>query len=208
MRLFFLFLLLISLVNCKDCTANDEALKVSTSAVQHSAVAIDTLEVFKKELVLNQLEGVWYYKNEPYNGFSVKLYSNGTTEERMGFYNGKRQGITQRWSPKGSLQSEREYHQNKLVGTYKTWWENGELAQESHYVDGIQQGTEKQWHPNGQLAKLRKIENGTEQGMQQAWLKNGDLYVNYEAKNGRVFGLRRSNSCYKLEDETIIRTKK
>jgi len=41
--------------------------------------------------------------------------------------------------------------------------------------------------------------------MQKAWLKNGTLYVNYEAKNGRVFGMRRANSCYKLEDETILR---
>ena len=41
--------------------------------------------------------------------------------------------------------------------------------------------------------------------MQKAWLKNGKLYVNYEAKNGRIFGMRRANACYKLEDEIIIR---
>ena len=60
----------------------------------------------------------------------------------------------------------------------------------------------------GQIAKLRNLVDGKERGVQKAWLANGKLYVNYEAKNGRVFGMRRANSCYKLEDEVIIRNKR
>ncbi len=44
-------------------------------------------------------------------------------------------------------------------------------------------------------------------GLQQAWLKNEKMYVNYEAKNGRIFGMRRANSCYKLENEDVVLSK-
>ena len=46
---------------------------------------------------------------------------------------------------------------------------------------------------------------GKEEGLQKAWLPNGTLYVNYEAKNGRIFGMLRANSCYKLENEVVVR---
>ena len=167
--------------------------------------SIENIELSKEQLDLNQLEGVWYYNNEPFNGYSVKFHTNGSLGERLGFYNGKREGVARRWSENGVLRTEYYYDQNRLTGVYKTWWENGALSQESHYINGIKQGVEQKWFPTGQLAKLRRLVDGREEGIQQAWLDNGKLYVNYEAKNGRIFGMRRANSCYKLEDEVIIR---
>ena len=69
------------------------------------------------------------------------------------------------------------------------------------------QGVSKEWFSNGQLSKLRNLVDGKENGFQKAWLQNGKLYVNYEAKNGRIFGMRRANSCVRLEDEVVIRKK-
>ena len=100
-----------------------------------------------------------------------------------------------------------KYKNNRLTGEYKTWWENDTLASLSYYKNGLTQGEEKKWYSTGQLAKLRKLVDGKEHGFQKAWLVNGKLYINYEAKNGRIFGMRRANSCYKLEDEVIIRKK-
>ena len=57
------------------------------------------------------------------------------------------------------------------------------------------------------MFKLRNFADGKEHGFQKAWLANGKLYVNYEAKNGRIFGMRRANSCVRLEDEVVIRKK-
>jgi antitoxin component YwqK of YwqJK toxin-antitoxin module len=45
---------------------------------------------------------------------------------------------------------------------------------------------------------------GKEAGMQRAWRQNGKIYNNYEVKNGRIFGLKRANLCYGLDDEKII----
>ncbi len=33
--------------------------------------------------------------------------------------------------------------------------------------------------------------------------ENGKLYANYEAIDGRVYGLKRANLCFDLNDETI-----
>ncbi|RTE55250.1 hypothetical protein EHW67_01405 [Arenibacter aquaticus] len=196
-----LLLLLVTallLLNCKEATAVKREVK--------KAIVIDSVEVPKQDLILNQNEGKWYYKNQPYNGYSVKFHSNGTLAERLGFLNGKREGVARRWSEKGVLRIESTYHQNKLVGVYRSWWENGVLAEESHYVKGLKDGEEKQWYATGQLSKVRQLVAGKEEGLQKAWLPNGKLYVNYEAKNGRIFGMLRANSCYKLEDEVVIRS--
>ena len=161
---------------------------------------------FKEELTLNQLEGTWYYKNSPYDGYSIALHENGTLAEKVGFIKGKREGEAQKWSEAGVLRVAYHYKNNRLEGSYKSWWENGQLAQDANYVNGNMNGVEKKWYPDGQLAKERQLLNGKEEGLQKAWLQNGTLYVNYEAKNGRIFGLRRANSCYQLEDEVVIKS--
>ncbi len=168
-------------------------------------VVIKAVEVNKDELILNQVEGIWYYNEEPYNGYALRFHANDTLGERIGFYNGKREGVARQWSPYGVLRVESHYRNNRLSGVYKSWWENGELSRESHYEKGLLNGLEKQWYSNGQLSKLRHIVDGKEEGIQKGWLENGKLYVNYEAKNGRIYGMRRANSCYKLEDEVVIK---
>lgn len=190
--------------NCKQAS-NNASSNGGVVFDENTSIVIDSMEVAKSQLVLNQLEGTWYFNSKPYNGYSLKFYANGGLEERLGFYEGKRQGIAKRWSESGVLRVESYYHQNKLVGDYKSWWENGVLAEASFYENGLKQGEEKQWYDSGQLSKLRRLVDGNENGMQQAWLKNGTLYINYEAKNGRVFGLLRSNLCYQLENEVVIK---
>ncbi|MDF4203007.1 toxin-antitoxin system YwqK family antitoxin [Maribacter sp. SA7] len=194
----FVFLLFISLSGCKHTTEKSQSNK--------EQLVIENVTKFKDELELNQLEGTWYYKNSPYDGYSLVLHENGQLAEKVGFIDGKRQGVAQRFSTTGALRVEYHYKDNRLEGSYKTWWKNGQLAQEASYVNGKIHGVEKKWYTDGQLAKERQLVNGKEEGLQKAWLQNGTLYVNYEAKNGRIFGLRRANSCYQLEDETVVRS--
>ena len=196
------FFSLMILVGCNKSTADKKAVVIE------SPLVIKDVEVLKTDLILNQIEGRWYYKNKPYFGYSVKYHLNDTLAERLGFVNGKREGIARTWSDKGVLRVASYYKNNRLDSVYKTWWDNSVLSSEAHYENGIKQGSEKEWYPTGQLAKHRQLVNGKESGLQQAWLQNGTLYVNYEAKNGRVFGLKRANSCYKLENEVIKKDKK
>ena len=199
MKPFYSILLpLLFLASCKEVTV--------TKNTVNNAIVIAGLEVSKNELTLHQTEGKWYYKGAPFNGYSMKFHTNGTTEERLGFYNGKREGIAKRWSENGVLRVESYYRQNRLVGSYKSWWENGVLGSEANYVNGKMKGMSREWYPSGRLAKERHLIDGMEDGLQKAWLKNGKLYVNYEAKNGRIFGMKRANSCYQLENEIVVRS--
>lgn len=195
-------LMLVLFASCnKTLVANDKVEKEET-------IVIEDTEVLKEELVLNQIEGKWYYKNEPYSGYSLRFYPNDTLAERIGYYKGKREGIARKWSENGVLRIESYYKNNRLDSVYKSWWENGVLSAETNYTNGIKQGIETEWYPTGQLAKQRQLIDGKENGLQKAWLKNGTLYINYEAKNGGIFGMRKANSCYELNNEKVIRNKK
>ena len=200
----FFILIALSITSCEKGISSKTA---NTVAVENELIVIDSTEVLKEELVLNGNKGIWYYKDQPYNGFSLKYYPNGFLEEKWGFYNGKREGVAKRWTKSNKLQLESYYKNNRLVGSYKTWWENGLLSGEIYYENGVKQGVERKWFSDGQLNKLRNFVDGKEDGFQKAWLANGKMYVNYEAKNGRVFGMRRATSCVRLEDEVIIRKK-
>ncbi|WP_165749180.1 toxin-antitoxin system YwqK family antitoxin [Cellulophaga sp. Z1A5H] len=207
MKSFFLLFLLLFLVQCIESPSVAKTSAVVNSANEMEAPkVVDSLMVLNKNLILDPLKGVWFYNQNPFNGYAVKYYSDGTLKEKIGFINGKREGVAKRWSENGVLRWQVYYEKNKFVGLYKTWWENGVLAEVATYENGVLEGEQQYWYDTGQLAKLRKLVKGKENGMQQAWLKNGTLYVNYEAKNGRVFGLKRANLCYQLEDEIVIKT--
>ena len=201
-RFLLILILTASVFSCKKRVLNTKTVASINSF--ENEIIIDAIEVDKKEIILNQIEGTWYYKEKPFSGYAVKYYPNNSLAEKTGFSKGKREGVSKKWSESGQLRLEFNFKNNRISGDYKTWWENGVLAEESTYEKGIMQGVQKRWYSTGVMAKLRNIVDGRENGKQQAWLENGKLYVNYEAKNGRIFGLRRANSCYKLEDEKVI----
>ncbi|PWL37795.1 hypothetical protein DKG77_13555 [Flagellimonas aquimarina] len=196
----FLILIASSGVSCEN-SSESKANKTNKDST------IANVFVDRDSLVLNGNEGNWYYKGLVFTGYAVKYYPNDSLQQKVGFYMGKKKGIAKVWFPNGVLKIESHYDQNKLVDSYKAWWENGVLASKANYVNGKVQGSEKKWYKTGELAKSRNLIDGKEVGLQQAWLKNGKLYVNYEAKNGRIFGMRRANSCYKLENEEVILVK-
>ncbi|MEQ9305452.1 MAG: hypothetical protein RJQ14_16195, partial [Marinoscillum sp.] len=136
--------------------------------------------VLKGDLKLHPTEGKWYYNNEPYNGFGIAYHENDSMAEKIGFCNGKKEGIAQKWFDNGSLGSEIFYAANKINGSKKTWWPNGKLSSEAFFDMGTVVGIQKTWYVNGQLARLTTVKDGKPEGLQQAWLKNGKIYANYE----------------------------
>lgn len=166
---------------------------------------IRDFQVEKQQLTLNQQEGKWYYNDQPYSGFAVKFYSNGQLAEKVGFQGGKREGKAVFYYDNGLVSKIANFRANKLHGVVNNWSPNPSSIKivESNYVNGVRHGVQKKWYPNGQLFKEMNINMGVEEGMQKAWRANGKLYINYEAKNGRIFGLKKANLCYALEDEEV-----
>jgi antitoxin component YwqK of YwqJK toxin-antitoxin module len=159
--------------------------------------------VDKSKLDLHSNEGKWYYKGKPFTGNAVTYYIDKKKKELILFFEGKKNGLSQKWYSNGKLQKESFYKNNKLEGEGKSWWEDGKLASESFYINGVGNGVQKEWHPNGKMSKLTTLKNGVEEGIQQAWLENGKVYVNCEMKNGRTFGLKKAILCYELKKEEV-----
>ena len=168
-----------------------------------ASTEIATNIVHYDSLILNQLEGKWYYDEQPFNGHAITLHANGEIASDIGFLDGKKEGVAYAYYEDGIIKKKAHYVQNRLDGKVLSWWPNKELMLEYNYDLGTRHGVQKKWYPNGQLATKVNINNGKEEGLQQAWLENGKIYVNYEAKNGRTFGLKKANLCYELEDEVV-----
>jgi len=151
-----------------------------------------SLVVPKNEVLLIPANGLVYCQNKPFSGISVTFYDNDIKAESIQYANGKKHGFYQKWSQDGTLSFEAPYIHDKQHGTVKTWWKNGQLRSEGQYENGLTHGKQRQWYKSGAKFKERNIVNGQEQGLQKAW-----------RENGRIFGLKRANLCYELQDEAI-----
>ena len=196
MRLIKYFLLLI----CVFTSCKKELVK---NTFIFSSKEIKNVFINKDQIKLNPIKGLWLYKNQPFNGYAVLYYKNDSISEKIGFFNGKREGKYLKYFDEGSIKNEGYYIKNKLHGKKMNYFKNGNVFSESNYFNGKRHGVQKTWFIDGQIAKKKNLNKGIEDGLQQAWLENGTLYVNYEAKNGRIFGMNRANLCYKLKNEKV-----
>ena len=162
----------------------------------------------KEELVFNRLNSLWLLKTDStvISGIVKAYYPDGRILQAFELVEGKRQGMAYTYFPDGRVRFQESYHQNRLHGTVKRWtMKNGyQLLARLQYVDGRLHGEQKKWYDTGELHKQMHLNRGKEDGLQQAFRKNGALYANYEARNGRIYGLKRSNLCYELDNEKIV----
>lgn len=154
-------------------------------------------------LVLNPDEGLVYAKAKVFSGRALSFYGNGKIATETFYENGKRNGPFRKFFKSSDLSFEAIYKDGKKDGLSRSWWSNGNLRSENNYAEGKAHGRQKQWYRSGALFKVLNLEYGKEEGKQQSWRENGKVYSNYEAKNGRIFGLKRSNLCFKLDDEEV-----
>lgn len=165
--------------------------------------AISKIAVEKQLLQLIPAKGLVFYKNEPFTGTSLEHYKNGQMAVSIDYLNGKKEGFYKKWFGDGQLSFESQYVVGRKDGESKSWWKNGHLRSVANFENGVAQGQQKQWYKSGAKFKVIQLVDGKEKGLQQSWRENGKIYNNYEAKNGRIFGLKRANLCYALDDEVI-----
>ena len=187
----FIWLLIPFLTSCQE------------EPVYGESVDIPAVEVEWSRLEMRAAEGVLYRDGQPYSGYSAKYYANGQVAERIGWWQGKKEGKREKWFPNGLLSYEATYEAGRLNGVSRSWWNNGKLRTESNHIAGVAEGKQRTWYITGQPYKEMNLKAGREVGFQKAWRKNGKLYVNYEVRNGRQFGLRRSNLCYEVEEGKV-----
>ena len=165
--------------------------------------AIRPPQVDRSELVLRANEGRVTHDGSPFTGVAVR-YDNGALVERVGYRDGKKDGLTERWHLDGTRSERTAYAANHRHGTAETWWPDGTPRSEAHFAHGVADGVQREWYRSGALFKEVHLADGQEAGLQRAWRENGALYANYEARDGRIYGLKRANLCYELDDEQLV----
>lgn len=161
-------------------------------------------EIEAEALTLDSDQGIFFHKDEPFSGTAVTYFEDGSLEKRTTYLNGKKHGLLQKWSAPDTFAYESNYKENRRHGTATFWWANGNIRGEAQYIEGKLHGIQRQWYQSGAMFKELHYEYGVASGIQRAWRENGKLYANYEARNGRIYGLKRANLCYELDDEKIV----
>lgn len=197
-----LFLLSVLITNCAE---KREVIKIHLPNSTDTLVEIPDTSVDKALLVHNKAKSLWTLDDQAYSGYIVSFYQDRTLKEKIGLFNGKKEGQLQRWYPDGHLKQVANYSKGKLHGEKKVWTSDKDhvLISQLNYQSGKVHGAQTKWYPSGELYKKLNLNMGKEEGIQQAFRINGDLYANYEAKNGRIFGLKKAALCFGLEDENF-----
>lgn len=172
-----------------------------------------SLEIPEATFLLNEVRfdrsnSQWFHPKDSskVSGYVVSRYPDGAIAEKFGVVNGRKEGVSISYFVNGQVRFSESFRNNRLNGEVKRWTlENGyQLVAQLNYKEGKLDGEQKKWYSTGELHKLMNLSVGREEGLQQAFRKNGALYANYEARNGRVFGMKRSNLCYELDNEKVV----
>ena len=107
--------------------------------------SIQNSSVDKRQLTLIPEKGRWFYKDKPFNGFAVVYHPNKKIAEKVGYFNGRKEGVAFKYFENGNLQKKSFYSQNKLRSKQVVFWENGNLASETEYANGAKNGMQQFW---------------------------------------------------------------
>lgn len=200
-----IFSVLIVTILLSSCIKNTTRKNIEKKTLSNSALSIPNTITIKSKLYYDAKKSSWTLNNQLYSGYIVDYYDNKLLKEKMGILNGKKHNLDIQWYPDGHFKRLTEYKNGKIHGDKKTWSSDTVHILISHFkfVNGKPHGEQKKWYVTGEMFKKMNLNMGKEEGLQQAFRKNGSLYANYEAKEGRIFGLKKAELCYSLEDEKL-----
>ena len=92
---YILLLLLCVFGSCKKQGTGNTSISLNKEIVN--------ILIKKEEIKLNPLKGQWFYNQKPFNGYAVVYYKNKSISEKIGFFNGKREGPYYKLFKDGSI---------------------------------------------------------------------------------------------------------
>jgi antitoxin component YwqK of YwqJK toxin-antitoxin module len=123
---------------------------------------------------------------QPFTGWLVEHYPDGSLKSRSMVRDGKLNGISQGWYPDGSLQIEEHFIQGVANGLVTRWHANSRTLSEATARDGRLHGVYRRWHTNGQLAEEITYTEGKPHRLSRAWFPNGKLKAEVQLGHGKV----------------------
>ena len=145
------------------------------------------------------------YKNKPFTGRVIKLYSNSIDTFSISiFKNGSKDNTWKKFYRNGKIQEIREYKKDKKIGKYIGYYINGNKKFEENFKNNFNHGKLYVWSNDGKLIREANFINGYESGQQKKWDQNGEVISNYIIKNNRRYGLIGTKNCINETDSLFI----
>jgi antitoxin component YwqK of YwqJK toxin-antitoxin module len=100
------------------------------------------------------------------HGESSGWFTNGGPELCEHFQEGLPHGLRTTWHPNGQKRSEGQLEAGRQQGVYRQWDEHGKQVVEAGFVDGKPHGPSLAWYPNGSLKAEALMQHGEVQARQ------------------------------------------
>ena len=154
-------------------------------------------------MVKKQPTGEVLYHSQPFSGYLISYYKNDSVELKVGYLEGKQNGLMAAYYPSGKVMYERTYLAGEKHGIHTGFYESGQKKFEYIFVNGFSEDNHKKWYEDGSLMSSMNYLNGKEFGQQQVWRSDGKLRANYIVReNGRRYGMQGIKRCTKIDGET------
>ena len=186
---------------------NKDSLKVLGFEKFDGAIFIFTKEYRKRTEEIKQIpsskemerkNGIWYYKNEIYNGRFIDYYYSGRIQGEGIMKNGKLEGIRKMYFQNGNISVERNYTNSISDGLEKEYYEDGTLKQKGVFINGKEDGIWETYFPNGQVKQRTNLKNGIVDGESTIYYSTGKILSTELGKNGKIIPDKRLEKITQL----------
>ena len=186
---------------------NKDSLKVLGFEKFDGAIFIYTKEYRKRTEEIKQIpsskemerkNGIWYYKNEIYNGRFIDYYYSGRIQGEGIVKNGKLEGIRKMYFQNGNISVERNYTNSISDGLEKEYYEDGTLKQKGVFINGKEDGIWETYFPNGQVKQRTNLKNGIVDGESTIYYSTGKILSTELGKNGKIIPDKRLEKITQL----------
>lgn len=174
---------------------NKDSLKTLGFEKFDGAIFIYTKEYRKRPEEIKQIpsskemerkSGIWYYKNEIYNGKFIDYYYSGRIQGEGIIKNGKLDGLRKMYYQNGKLSEERYYTNSISNGLEKEYYKDGTLKQKGEFINGKEDGIWETYFPNGQVKQRTNLKNGIVNGESTIYYSTGKILSVELGENGKI----------------------
>lgn len=124
--------------------------------------------------------------SDPFTGFMVERYEDGSYQTRSRIEAGQLHGVVRGWFPDGTLESEEYFVQGVSHGVRQRWHENGVLAARTEIAEGEVHGEFKTWDADGHLVQRITMVQGQPHGISESYYPSGYVRTRVKVEHGEI----------------------
>jgi antitoxin component YwqK of YwqJK toxin-antitoxin module len=134
---------------------------------------------------LNNADGIYKYKEEPFSGRVLDTTHSGRVLLTFNCVNGKIDGeYLEYYGENGNLKQLTTYQKGQKTGPFKELTKEGATIISGNFLDGNRNGEWKSYYVNGKLKSNGLYENGLQSGEWKFFYDNGNIKAEGTYKNG------------------------